>query len=173
MVCLPSPNRRFSNSLAIVDFPDGALQQVAPPMQLYRKPQNQFVASFIGSPSMNFVRGAIERENGRPRFVAPGLAIPVPESAANLRGPIVLGVRPHDIALGGTSDGAARGVVSLVEPLGSEQIVYVSVPGGHDFVAAVGPESAPRVDDTVALRIAPNAIHLFDPQTGARVALGD
>jgi len=150
---------------------DGALQQVAPPMELYRKPQNQFVASFIGSPSMNFVRGAIERENGRPRFVAPGLALPVPESASALVGPVVLGVRPHDIALGSTSEGAARGVVSLVEPLGSEQIVYVSVPGGQDFVAAVGPESAPRVDETVALRIAPTGIHLFDAQTGATLGV--
>jgi len=47
----------------------------------------------------------------------------------------------------------------------------VSVPAagerGHDFVAAVGPESAPRVDESVALHIAPNAIHLFDPQSGA------
>jgi len=150
---------------------DGALQQVAPPMELYRRPQNQFVASFIGSPSMNFVRGAIERENGRPRFVAPGLALPVPESASALVGPVVLGVRPHDIALGSTSEGAARGVVSLVEPLGSEQIVYVSVPGGQDFVAAVGPESAPRVDERVALRIAPSAIHLFDPQSGATLGV--
>jgi len=150
---------------------DGALQQVAPPMELYRRPQNQFVASFIGSPSMNFVRGAIERENGRPRFVAPGLALPVPESASALVGPVVLGVRPHDIALRSTSEGAARGVVSLVEPLGSEQIVYVSVPGGQDFVAAVGPESAPRVDETVALRIAPTGIHLFDAQTGATLGV--
>jgi len=149
---------------------DGALQQVAPPMELYRRPQNRFVASFIGSPSMNFVEGTIERENGRARFVAPGLTLALPDAVSTRQGPVVLGVRPHDISVDRASDGAPRGVVSLVEPLGSEQLVYVCVPGGgvggYDFVAAVGPESTPRVDESVALRIAPNAIHLFDVQSG-------
>src|SRR5947199_7263547 len=96
---------------------DGMLQQVAAPMELYRRPQNQFVASFIGSPSMNFVRGTIERDNGRARFVADGFTLAVPDSLAT-RGPVVLGVRPHDIALDGAHEGGPRGVVSLVEPLG-------------------------------------------------------
>src|SRR5438105_2856042 len=74
---------------------DGALQQVAPPMELYRRPQNRFVASFIGSPSMNFVQGNIERDDGRTRFVAPGMTLAVPEAAAARQGPVVLGVRPH------------------------------------------------------------------------------
>jgi multiple sugar transport system ATP-binding protein len=60
--------------------------------------------------------------------------------------------------------------VSLVEPLGSEQLVYVNVPGGHDFVAAVGPESTPRVDETVSLQFSPSALHLFDATTGGRIA---
>src|SRR5881398_1615279 len=97
---------------------DGMLQQVAPPMELYRRPQNQFVASFIGSPSMNFVRGTIERYNGRARFVADGFTLAVPDSLATRAGPVVLGVRPHDIALDGAHEGGPRGVVSLVEPLG-------------------------------------------------------
>src|SRR5256885_20043 len=137
---------------------DGMLQQVAPPMELYRRPQNQFVASFIGSPSMNFVRGTIERDNGRARFVADGFTLGVPDSLATRAGPVVLGVRPHDIALDGAHEGGPRGVVSLVEPLGSEQIVYVTTPGGHDFVAMVTADFAPRVDEPVALRIAPSAV---------------
>jgi multiple sugar transport system ATP-binding protein len=149
---------------------DGALQQVAPPMELYRHPVNQFVASFIGSPSMNFVHGTITRENGRAQFTAAGFSIAVPPTAATADGPVILGVRPHDIAID-RADGNAgpRGTVSLVEPLGSEQLVYVNVPGGHDFVAAVGPESSPRVDETVSLRIAPSALHLFDAKTGGRI----
>jgi multiple sugar transport system ATP-binding protein len=119
---------------------------------------------------MNFVEGKIERGNGRARFVARGLTLSLPDAASARQGPVVLGVRPHDIAIDHASDGAIRGVVSLIEPLGSEQLVYVSVPAagerGHDFVAAVGPESTPRVDESVGLRIAPNAIHLFDPHSG-------
>ena len=148
---------------------DGMLQQVAPPMELYRRPQNQFVASFIGSPSMNFVRGTIERDNGRARFVADGFTLAVMDSLATRAGPVVLGVRPHDIALDGAHEGGPRGVVSLVEPLGSEQIVYVTTPGGHDLVAMVTSDVAPRVDEQVALRIAPSAVHFFDPQSGARI----
>jgi multiple sugar transport system ATP-binding protein len=152
---------------------DGMLQQVAPPMELYRRPRNQFVASFIGSPSMNFVHGTIVRETGHPQFSAPGMTLAVPPGAATRQGPIVVGVRPHDIALDGAANGGPRGVVSLVEPLGSEQLVYVHVAGGQDFVAAVGPESSPQVDDTVSLRIAPSALHLFDAATGGRIALDD
>ena len=150
---------------------DGVLQQVAPPMELYRRPRNQFVASFIGSPSMNFIRGAIEREDGRARFNAPGFTLPLSDGSSLRPGPVVLGVRPHDLSLGATSEGP-RGVVTLVEPLGSEQLVYVSVPGGADLVAAIGAEQAPRVDDAVALRVALDAVHLFDPESGGRITLG-
>jgi multiple sugar transport system ATP-binding protein len=149
---------------------DGTLQQVAPPMELYRRPSNQFVASFIGSPSMNFVRGAISQEAGMPRFTAPGgLTLPIPSGLVLRDGPVVLGVRPHDIALGAADNGAPRGVVSLVEPLGSEQIVYVTMPGGTDFVAAVGAEVTPRVDEPVSLTIPGAAMHLFDAETGGRI----
>src|SRR5690242_3101039 len=148
---------------------DGTLQQVAPPMELYRRPLTRFVASFIGSPSMNFVEGAVSRQNGRAQFNASGISIPVPASAAVREGAVILGVRPHDITVDGAGNDGAKGTVSLVEPLGSEQLVYVTVPGGHDFVAAIGPESTPRVDDTVSLRFAPSALHLFDAATGARL----
>jgi hypothetical protein len=50
--------------------------------------------------------------------------------------------------------------------------VYVGVPGGQDLVAAVGAEASPRVDDRVALQVSPAAVHLFDAETGARIALG-
>ncbi|HEY2379127.1 MAG TPA: ABC transporter ATP-binding protein [Gemmatimonadaceae bacterium] len=151
---------------------DGVLQQIAPPMELYRQPRNQFVASFIGSPSMNFVRGTIERENERARFVAPGVTIALSDSTATRAGPVVLGVRPHDISLGAAADTGVSAVVTLVEPLGSEQLVYVRVAGGADLVAAVGADRAPRIEETVALRVAPNAVHLFDPEHGSRLALG-
>jgi multiple sugar transport system ATP-binding protein len=151
---------------------DGKLQQVAPPMELYRRPQNQFVASFIGSPSMNFVRGAVERTSGGLRFVAPGFAVPLVGNGVVKEGPVVLGVRPHDLALQHADNGAARAVVTLVEPLGSEQLVYVGVPDGQDLVASVGSEAAPKVDERVWLEVAPTAVHLFDAESGVRLGLG-
>ena len=149
---------------------DGVLQQVAPPMELYRRPANQFVASFIGSPAMNFVRGEFSDAGGRSRFTGPGgLSIAVPAGLPAHNGPAVLGVRPHDIALGSAENGGPRGVVSLVEPLGSEQIVYVTIPGGTDFVAAVSAEASPHVDDLVSLTIPAAAVHLFEAESGRRI----
>jgi len=127
------------------------------------------VASFIGSPSMNFVRGTIERSDGGARFAAPGLTFTIPAAAAAKTGPVVLGVRPHDLGIDRSVNGGPSAVVSLVEPLGSEQIVYVTVPGGQDLVAAIASEIAPRIDEAVSLRVAPAAVHLFDADTGARV----
>lgn len=121
---------------------------------------------------MNFVRGSIERQNGQALFSAPGFSLPLAHGSTTQSGPVVLGVRPHDLSLAGASENGPRGVVTLVEPLGSEQLVYVSVPGGADLVAAIGADQAPRVDDTVGLRVEPQAVHLFDPDNGGRLALG-
>jgi multiple sugar transport system ATP-binding protein len=121
---------------------------------------------------MNFVRGAIEREDGRARFTAPGFTLSLADAGTARPGPVVLGVRPHDLSLGGSTPESPRGVVTLVEPLGSEQLVYVSIRGGANLVAAIGEEPAPRVDEAVALNIALNAVHLFDPESGGRIPLG-
>ena len=149
---------------------DGILQQIAPPMELYLRPRNQFVAGFIGSPAMNFVRGTVRRDGSRAAFAAPGLVIPVAGDGLTADADVVLGVRPQDIAVDRTLDGAPRAVVSLVEPLGSEQILHLSVHGGGSLVAMVGSESAPRIDEVVSVRVPPHATHLFDPVSGTRLA---
>ena len=147
---------------------DGILQQVAPPMELYRRPQNQFVAGFIGSPAMNFVRGAVRRDGAATTFAAPGLVVPLADGMPP-SGDVVLGVRPQDIAVERALDGAPRAVVSLVEPLGSEQIVHLTVDGGGNLVAVVGSEAAPRIEEVVSIRVPLRATHLFDPVSGARL----
>jgi multiple sugar transport system ATP-binding protein len=138
-------------------------------MELYRRPLNQFVAGFIGSPAMNFVRGTIRRDGENVGFAAPGLALRVAGDSARHAGDVVLGVRPQDIALDRALDGQPRAVVSLVEPLGSEQIVHLTMNGGGELVALVGSELAPRVDEVVSVRVPPQAAHLFDPVSGARL----
>ena len=148
---------------------DGILQQVAPPMELYRRPQNQFVAGFIGSPAMNFVRGSVRRDGSATSFAAPGLVVPLPPDGLPPSGEVVLGVRPQDIAVERALDGAPRAVVSLVEPLGSEQIVHLTVDGGGNLVAVVGSELAPRIEEVVSVRVPARATHLFDPVSGARL----
>jgi multiple sugar transport system ATP-binding protein len=148
---------------------DGTLQQVAPPMELYRHPVNQFVAGFIGSPAMNFLRGSVRRDGGMLTFAAPGLELPLssPGAFALANGEVVLGVRPPEIAIDRAANGGARAVVSLVEPLGNDQIVYLTLADGGDLVAMVGADKPLAVDDVVSVRIPASSVHLFDAVTGA------
>ncbi|HEX7121825.1 MAG TPA: TOBE domain-containing protein, partial [Gemmatimonadaceae bacterium] len=84
---------------------------------------------------------------------------------AGREGDVVLGVRPHDLLLNVESGGADL-PVTLVEPLGSEQIVHLALPGGGELVAAG--RWAVREGDTTSVRIPADAVHLFDPRTGER-----
>ena len=95
----------------------GMLQQVAPPMELYRRPVNRFVAAFVGSPEMNFLPGQAVQH-----FVPGG------RSAANL----TVGVRPHDLKIVDPGAGDLSARVDVVEPLGSELLVYLELEGVAD-----------------------------------------
>ncbi len=132
---------------------DGVLQQVAPPMELYRRPANQFVASFVGSPEMNFLPGRLSRHAPRPDAV--------------------LGVRPHDVAIRPRGEGDLQGTVDVVEPLGSELIVYLKLEANGEVLVlrAVAPPDPPIEPDTVVgLALDPARLHWFDPDTGLRLA---
>ena len=150
---------------------DGALQQVAPPMELYRRPVNQFVAGFIGSPAMNFIRGEVTRDATGPVFSAPGLRLPIASNGALTRasGDVVLGVRPPELVIDRGTNGDASASVSLVEPLGNEQIVYLTLAGGGDLVAVLPAETPLTVDQMVSVHVPGPAVHLFDAASGVRL----
>ncbi len=150
---------------------DGALQQVAPPMELYKRPANQFVAGFIGSPGMNFIEGTLRRDGDECVFASPSLTLPVP-CAPTDGDRVVLGVRPEHITLGApVADGGAlaRGTVALIEPIGGEQIVYVTLADGARLVATAPPDASVAVDESVSLRIAPDRVQLFSARDGRRL----
>jgi ABC-type sugar transport system ATPase subunit len=149
----------------------GELQQVGPPMAVYRQPANLFVAAFIGSPAMNFFEVEVGRADGRilcnigetvlaiPRDVAPGIG--------DLRRAI-LGVRPMDLVVGAERDLAIQGEVFLVEPVGP--ISYVDVEVGDRAVKAVAdPDHAPAIGERVTLGCSAARVHLFDPASEARL----
>src|SRR6202521_2608229 len=114
----------------IVVMKDGVVEQIGDPLDLYDRPDNQFVASFIGSPAMNFLKGKI-KANGSAGFEGPnGVKLPLASAPANSEGrPVVYGIRPEHLAIG--SDFKAE--VSVVEPTGSETQVFAKV-GGHPIV---------------------------------------
>ena len=155
--------------VAVLD--QGTLQQVGTPRELYERPANRFVAEFIGSPSMNLVEGTVSRgEGGEMAFAGGGIRLPLPAGSA--AGPAVLGVRPHQVALGDSSDGAAvRVEVEIVEALGSEQVVHLRTREGEALVALTPATVAVREGDALTARISPDHVHLFDAATGARISL--
>jgi multiple sugar transport system ATP-binding protein len=150
----------------IVVMHDGLVEQVGAPLELYDRPENMFVAGFIGSPAMNFLKGQIAA-NGTGTFDGPGGArLPlaaVPNGAAGR--PAVYGVRPEHFTL--AEDGAEAEVV-VVEPTGSEIQVSAKL-GGEPVVAVFRERHRLKPGDKVRLRPDPGLVHLFDPLTGKRL----
>jgi multiple sugar transport system ATP-binding protein len=158
----------------IVVMSAGHVMQVDTPEALYERPRNLFVAGFIGSPAMGFMKGTVTT-NGATRFVAEGGAPSIQLPAAydtRLRGArtVVLGIRPEHLRL--ASEGPAAGeqasmnaVVDLVEPLGGEALVHVHA-GAHELTAKTRAHELPDVGDRIQLVADARRVHLFDADSG-------
>ena len=145
----------------IVVMDKGQVQQIGTPLEIYERPANRFVAGFLGAPAMNFIEGGIDLHN---RFASSGLALALPQPMP--AGPAVLGVRPEHVAIG--ADAPLHATVTLVEPMGNHQVLWLDC-GGIALSALVhGPE---RYTAGQALRCAIDAarVSLFDPASGARL----
>jgi multiple sugar transport system ATP-binding protein len=153
----------------IVVLDHGVVAQVGAPLELYAKPDNKFVASFIGSPTMNFIRATPQRLDGRDVTVgfngADGSAL-VTRTRNAIDGaqpePAEVGIRPEHIAIVGAEDGRAqlKGQVQLVERLGNLTIVYVETGAGQIVMEGNG-ELAVSADENVGLVLDPSRTHLF------------
>ncbi|HXL60190.1 MAG TPA: sn-glycerol-3-phosphate ABC transporter ATP-binding protein UgpC [Mycobacterium sp.] len=147
----------------------GKLQQFASPSELYDKPNNAFVAGFIGSPAMNLVTAPITSDGVR--IGESTLELERDEIAlladAGLK-EVTIGVRPEQLEL--SESGGIEVVVDLVEDLGSEAYLYTHAGAGIQLVARSLPRSPARLADTVRLRRTPDGVvHMFKPDTGERI----
>jgi multiple sugar transport system ATP-binding protein len=147
----------------IVVMHDGRVEQIGAPLDLYDRPDNQFVASFIGSPAMNFLPGKV----GADAFEGPGgsrlpLAV-APNGSAGRNA--IYGVRPEHFAL---ADDGAEAVIQIVEPTGSEIQVSAKL-GGEDIIAVFRERHQFKPGDKVRLRPDAQLVHLFDEATGKRL----
>lgn len=162
----------------IVVLNKGCIQQIGTPQEVYSQPVNQMVATFVGSPPMNILSGMYEGKS----FRVEGQTIPCPEplqrvlnSAQGQR--FNLGIRPEH--LHATSDenaGHLQAQVTVVEPLGREILTRAAVLGSKADAAPLinlqlPPEAQPQVGDRLWVNLELDRLLIFDPATGARVAV--
>ena len=187
----------------------GVLQQIAPPQELYDRPANIFVAGFIGSPAMNLLTGTVTATEtgelalqlGTQQLRLPTTVLQARPALQNyLDQPIVVGIRPEDLDDAALQPGAEhttlRSAAELIEPLGSDLIVHLSVDAepvagnedvdqlaadvghrnagtatasGTTIVARFNPRSGVAVGEPVTVRVDTERLHYFDPRTGLGV----
>jgi multiple sugar transport system ATP-binding protein len=149
---------------------DGLLQQVGTPQDLYDHPKNRFVAGFIGSPSMNFIEIPVTAHD----LAIGGFTFPIPEgyreSIKDAGNNVIAGFRPEHLDLGelGGPVGTVQGKADVVEYLGNEELLHVSV-GEREIVAIVDSSHGVRPGDVVNLKLPTEKLHLFHAETGAAV----
>jgi multiple sugar transport system ATP-binding protein len=150
----------------IVVMHDGLVEQIGAPLELYDRPDNLFVAGFIGSPAMNFLRGTI-RLNGSVSFAGPGgIMLPLDTAPAGTDGkPAVYGIRPEHFTI---ADDGVEAEVQVVEPTGSELHVVAKL-GGEDIIAVFRERLKFKPGDKIRLKPDPRLVHLFDEPTGKRL----
>ena len=151
----------------------GVIQQFDTPQAIYSRPVNLFVASFIGSPGMNLIKGEIEA-GATPRFVGGGLVVPL-ERYEFLAGPrvgkAVIGIRPEHVALGDQAASMpyrADVDVEIVEPMGADTLVWAKL-GDQNFSFRVETERALAVGDRVEIGFDPGRVSIFDAEGGERI----
>ncbi|HWK97949.1 MAG TPA: sn-glycerol-3-phosphate ABC transporter ATP-binding protein UgpC [Pseudolabrys sp.] len=154
----------------IVVMHDGIVEQIGAPLELYDKPANVFVAGFIGSPAMNFLKGKLS-VNGTGTFVGPqGVRLPVVSPPANANGAeVIYGIRPEHFTLAedGSGEGAEAEII-VIEPTGSETQVFANL-GGEEVVAVFRERHQFKPGEKIRLRPDPQHVHLFDAATGKRL----
>ena len=152
---------------------DGVLEQVAPALEVFRRPANVFVAGFVGSPAMNLWRCSCTRLDAGLRIVSPAFSIDVADvgDAAPAGGEIRAGIRPHDIDLVPIGEGDGTGRAEIVERLGPMTVVHLRTPGmPKEFVrVVVPPDMRIEVGDQASFRVRRDRLHLFDDKSERRV----
>ena len=155
----------------IVVMHDGRIEQIGTPLDLYDRPDNLFVAQFIGSPAMNVVQGTLKRANGSAYVEAPvGVRWPVPSAAGADGQAVAYGIRPEHLELAsGSMAGAVPGEIIVVEPTGAETELLVQS-GEAQIVLVTHGRPVVNPGDRIGLAVDPAMVHVFDQQTGQRIA---
>ncbi|HEV3065917.1 MAG TPA: ABC transporter ATP-binding protein [Chthoniobacterales bacterium] len=154
---------------------DGIIMQVADPLTLYLRPENLFVAGFIGSPPMNLLKGKVQKRNGSLFFSESAeknaLTFPLEGSLQTIASKyvdkdIIFGIRPENIS-NELKEGSSTPIsltVDIAEPMGSESIVYMKV-GKGNLIARIPGEHVYHLGEQVTVQLDLDKVTLFDPET--------
>jgi len=158
----------------IVVLSKGVVQQVADPLTIYEHPTNRFVASFIGSPPMNFMQGTIQRVDGALFFqegifqvrVVDDMVTPLLPYEGR---PVIFGIRPEDLydklfIAEAPVESIVTATVEVVEPMGSEVYLHLKI-GRHAVVARVNPQARPEINQDLDVVFDMGKAHFFDFET--------
>ena len=158
----------------IVVMKDGYIQQIADPITLYDKPINKFVAGFIGSPPMNFIRGTIIKKDGKFFFTDTIFRVKVVDAMVPKISPyegkeVIFGIRPEDIydklfVSDAPPENTVKAICEVIEPMGSEAYLYINT-GKNSLVAKVGGHDKPAINQDMDLVFDMSKIHFFDKDT--------
>jgi len=153
----------------IVVMNGGRVEQVGAPLDLYDRPANLFVAGFIGSPAMNFIKGTLRQRESRTWVeVADGTRLAVTESTGRDGQPVIFGARPEAFVLAGGEESSIEAVVHVVEPTGAEVEVFAQF-AGQPICAAFRERHTFRPNEVIGLSVDPAKTHVFDEATGQRL----
>jgi multiple sugar transport system ATP-binding protein len=153
---------------------EGALQQTGPPVEIYRRPANLFVAEFIGSPGMNLFGANINREGGGLRLESPWISneIKCDPSSFDNRREVIVGIRPQDIRLAESEPVDAHVIVEGVSPRGSDLVIRASLPGkdnGDPLTLVFPGDRTLSIQDRVRVFFPREKLHFFDSDSGNRL----
>jgi multiple sugar transport system ATP-binding protein len=158
--------------IAVLDH--GALQQLDTPLNLYNNPCNMFVASFIGSPAMNFIDASLKLDGGQTIIETKGFSFPLPaeldeQYQDRLQGKLVLGIRPEDIhgvdfQPPDITPLIVTATVDIVEQMGHEIVLYLQS-GGRILTARTDPRTPALAGQQIDVAINLDNLHLFDADT--------
>jgi multiple sugar transport system ATP-binding protein len=155
----------------IVVMHDGRVEQIGTPLELYDRPGNLFVAQFIGSPAMNVIEGTVHRNGGAAHVEAAGsIRWPLGAVSANEGQRVAYGIRPEHLDLASSNgERSVPGEIIVVEPTGAETELLVKV-GEAQIVLVTHGRPVVNPGDRIGLTMDPAMAHVFDKETGQRLA---
>ena len=155
----------LADRLAVVN--GGLIEQIGTPLEIYERPETMFVASFIGSPAMNFIRAELTAD-GQLTLGDGQITL---QNKPDFQGEVTVGLRPEHFYRAQGYQHQVQFTIDLIEPLGADTLVYGQIPGCSETLAArlnrAYPADAPTV---LPLHFNEEELHLFDPQSGKRLS---